>query len=242
MKSRLTFRTIWRIDALIILIGGVGAFLMFGYTVFELAGSQFRSSQNQDVVNVQRHAEVRWRLGNFETIPGAGYMVAPVSAVQSDSTGLPDKVLSSGSRSDEASAIRNYLFVSLKDKSSRRLIPNNDRLILSMEWLAADGSTVPRMGGDKTPVKWLIFRVVPADTDGDGRLTESDRKAIAVANPDGSQYAEVLRDADAFLGQTWLAGDKLIVAYSAGARHLVAEIGLPDRKITATEELPKINP
>ena len=184
------------------------------------------------MVNVEGSVDARWRLGTFETIPGAGYMVAPVESAQSYSVAFKEK---------EASAVRNYLFVDLQDKSSRWLIPNNDHLILSMEWMAADGSLV-RWGSNEKPVKWLVFHVVASDTDGDRRLTESDRKLIAIANPDGSQYAQVLRDIDTILGKTWKAPDELLVVYSAGGRNLVSEISLPDRKVSMTKELPKLGP
>jgi len=233
MRVPLTFRTIWKIDALIILIGGVGVCLMTGYAGFEFLQSRFRPYQKEGVVTVEGHAEERWGLGNFLTIPGAGCMVAPLNSVQSYSRSLNEKDLS---------AVRNYLFLNVQDKSTRWLTPKHDRLILSMEWMAADGSSENKWGTDKKPVKWLIFQVVPSDTDGDGRLTENDRKAIAVANPDGSQYAEVVRDADELLGTTWMAGDKLLLIYTAGGKSLVSEIDLPGRKVSVTKELPKIDP
>jgi len=160
MRVPLTFRTIWKIDALIILIGGVGVCLMTGYAGFEFLQSRFRPYQKEGVVTVEGHAEERWGLGNFLTIPGAGCMVAPLNSVQSYSRSLNEKDLS---------AVRNYLFLNVQDKSTRWLTPKHDRLILSMEWMAADGSSENKWDTDKKPVKWLIFQVVPSDTDGDGR-------------------------------------------------------------------------
>ena len=108
-----------------------------------------------------------------------------------------------------------------------------------MRWAKNARSTV-RWGSNEKPVKWLVFHVVASDTDGDKRLTAGDRKLIAIANPDGSQYAEVLRDIDTVLGKTWKAPDELLVVYSAGGKNLVSEINLPDRKVSVTKELPKL--
>ncbi len=172
---------------------------------------------------------VAWR---FEKIAGTGYLVAPVYSAQSYSIGLKDK---------EASAVRNYLFVNVSDKSSRWLIASNDRLILSMERISNDG-VIGTLGYAAPPAKWLVFQVVASDTNGGRRLTEADRRLIGVADGDGSHYAEVLRDADAVLGKTWQPGDNLLIVYSAHGKHFVAEIKLADRKVSATKELPKLGP
>ena len=157
-------------------------------------------------------------------------MVAPVYSAQSYSVSLYGK---------EANAVRNYLFVDLQDKSSRWLIPTNDHLILNMERLAADGTSV-RWGGEDKPAKWLVFDVVTSDTNGDKRLTDADRKTIAIAGADGSRYAEVLGGIDAVLGKTWMQGDRLLIVYSAGGENMISEISLADRKVTVTKDLPKI--
>lgn len=232
MKLHPTFRAVWKINALIILIGGTGICLTLGYAAFEFVKSRFQPYEKADTVNVEGSVDARWHLGPFETISGAGYMVAPVLSAQSYAVAFKEK---------EASAVRNYLFVNLQDKSSRWLMPNNNQLILDMEWRAADGSAV-RWGSNEKAVKWLVLRVVASDTDGDRRLTESDRKIIAIANADGSQYAEVLKDIDTILGETWKPPDEMLVVYSAGGKNLVTEFSLPDRKVSVTKELPKLGP
>ena len=230
MKLRPTFRTVWKINALIILVGGAGVCVILGFLAFEAVRSRFQPREKADTVSVEGSVDARWHLGPFETISGADYMVAPVLSAQSYAVAFKER---------EASATRNYLFVNLQDKSSRWLLPNNDRLILDMIWLAGDGSAV-RWGSNEKPVKWLMFHVVTTDIDGDKRLTAGDRMLIAIANADGSQYAEVLRDVDTILGKAWKAPDEMLVVYSAGGKNLVSAINLPDRKVSVTKELPKL--
>lgn len=230
MKLYPSFRTIWKINALIILAGGAGICLVLGYGAFGYLRSLAQTHQKEDVVNVEGNTGAKWQLGAFERIPGVGYMVAPVNSAQSYSVALYNK---------EATATRNYLFVNLQDKSTRWLIPNNDHLILTMERLAADG-TFLGWGSDQKTVKWLIFEVVDSDTNGDKRLTNADRKSVAVAEADGSRFAEVLTNVDEVLGKTWTAGDNLLVVYSAGGKNLVAEISLSGRSASVTKELPAL--
>jgi hypothetical protein len=230
MNLRLTYRTIWKINALIILVAGTGICLMLGYAAFSFVQSRFQLHQKEDTVNVEGNVGAQWRLGPFEKASAAGYMVAPVYSAQSYSVSLYGK---------EATAVRNYLFVNLQDMSSRWLVPNNDRLIVAMERLAIDGKVVG-WNDEEKPVKWLVFHVVASDTDGDKRLTDRDRKTIAVANADGSQYAEVLRNVDTILGETWTTGDNLLVVYSADGKNLVAEISLAGRTVSVTKDLPKL--
>jgi len=130
MRFRTTFRTIWKIDSLIILVGGAGICIMLGVLAFQVIRDRLRTHQKEDTVNVESSVGTSWRLGAFEKI--SGYMVAPVYSAQSYSVSLYGK---------QASAVRNYLFVNLEDKSSRWLIPTNDHLIVSMERLAADGTS-----------------------------------------------------------------------------------------------------
>jgi hypothetical protein len=228
MRFRTTFRTIWKIDSLIILVGGAGICIMLGVLAFQVIRDRLRTHQKEDTVNVESSVGTSWRLGAFEKI--SGYMVAPVYSAQSYSVSLYGK---------QASAVRNYLFVNLEDKSSRWLIPTNDHLIVSMERLAADGTSA-RWADSEKPAKWLVFDVVTSDTNGDNRLTEADRKTIGIAGADGSHYAEVLSGIDAELGRTWMQGDRLLIVYSAGGKNVISEISLPDRKVLVTRDLPKI--
>ncbi len=201
---------------------------MLGFVAFWAIRDTLQTRQKEDTVDVESNIGASWRLGAFEKI--SGYMVAPVYSAKSYSVSLYGK---------QASAVRNYLFVNLQDKSSRWLIPTNDHLILSMERLTADGTPF-RWRDEEKPAKWLVFDVVTSDTNGDKRLTEADRKTIAIAEADGSRYTEVLSGIDSVLGRTWMQGDRLLVVYAAGGKNMISEISRPDRKVSVTKDLPKI--
>jgi len=230
MKLRVNYRMIWKFNALLIFFAGIGVCLGLVYFAWALLHDYFGLYRRDEVVKGETAISEDWRLGSFERLGSSDYMMAPVSSTQEYSGVFMEK---------EATAIRNYLFVNVRDKSSRWLVPNNDRVILMMKRYGTEGeSGVP----EDRPAKWLVFHVVTVDTDGDKRLTELDRKTIAVANADGSQYVEVLGNVDILLGETWTAGDKLLVVYSADGKNHISEIGLESRSVSDAKDLPKLGP
>jgi hypothetical protein len=140
--------------------------------------------------------------------------------------------------SKEAAATRNYIFVNADDKTSHYLLPNNDRMVLELTPLRRGGG-MDTVNSSK-PVQWLYCRVVTADTNHDGRLTDDDGYTIAFANADGSHYQEVTRPVNAILGQARPTDDRLLLFYTSGGRHLVSEINIRERRLTTTRELPRL--
>ncbi|QOY91145.1 hypothetical protein [Paludibaculum fermentans] len=230
MRKYLTFRMVWRVNALLIFIAGTGACTTLCFSAWTLLFGSQAAYRANGAVQVEGSGEERWWFGRFETVAGSGYVVAPVSSMQ------PYKV---GSIGKQDSAVRNYLFVQLADKSSRWLMPHNKGLIVSMERYGADG-LIPGFESEKRPIKWLVFQVVPADTNGDKSVTSEDRLVFGVANADGSHYVEVVKDIDGVLGSTWVAGDRLVLFYARGGKNMVSEIDFAGRSVVSTKELPKI--
>lgn len=231
MKRIVSIRTIWKINALLILVAGTGFCLMLGVLGFQFTQSQLQVLHRDDMVNVEKNVGTEWRLGSFQRVAGTAYLVAAAHSEQAYPASFSGK---------EATAIRNYLFVNGEDMSSRWLVPNNDQLFLNMECILADGM-MTSWGDSGKPVKWLVFQVVTSDTDGDRRLSASDRMAVAVAESNGAQYTEVLSNVDRILGESWLSGDRLLVVHSSGGKHRAAEVNLLERKVVAVKELPAIN-
>jgi hypothetical protein len=67
------------------------------------------------------------------------------------------------------------------------LVPGNKGLFLSARELPER-----EYGKPERPVVVVIYELVEADSTGDGRLTASDVKTIAVSDPSGSHFTKVL--------------------------------------------------
>ncbi len=71
----------------------------------------------------------------------------------------------------------------------------------------------------------------------DGKPDYDDRKTIAIADPSGANYAEVITEADEILQRTMHSESKLTVIYQSNAKLFIADIDLPQRQVT-TKDLP----
>lgn len=229
MKTPNLFRAIWRINSLLILAIGALAFCVLAYAGYEIFKDKFRR-QVGDVVNVEPQARVasEWSLGSFQQVEGTDYFMAPAHSKQSYQQSYYEK---------DASAVRNYLFVSAADKTGRWLVPRNSYLFLDAERLL-------RPGGDKddNAVRWMKYEVVKSDTDGDGRMTAKDVRTIAVSGAAGEGYAELIPDVSEVLGSKLTDENTLLVFYNISGSSFVSEINLPERRVAVTKELPMVVP
>lgn len=228
MNTAKLFKTVWHINSILILIVGLMVFSFLGYAGYTFYKERSRR-YGTNVVNVQPDAHINseWRLGSFESIAGTDYIMAPAYSEQTYQLNYASE--------KETSAVRNYLFVNATDKLSRWLVPNNNYLFLNTERLlhSEDDS-------ERNEVKWIEYEVIKSDTNGDGRMTSEDQLAIAISDPTGERYVEIVPNIDKILGSKMRDDNTLLIFYSSGGRNFVSEIKIPDRRVTITKELPKI--
>lgn len=186
-------------------------------------------------------ARVEMRVGGFRRITGTGFLMA--SAYANKESGVLEKP-ESDSYGRKAEPVHNLLFASLDDLSGRWLLSHNRFLIWATEELPPekDKSSVGvyKMAVPEQRVaRWIYIEVVKSDTNNNGKWDYEDRKAIAIADPSGANYVEVITEADEILQRTMNAEDKLTVVYQSTAKHFIANIDLPRRQVT-TKDLPAI--
>jgi hypothetical protein len=87
--------------------------------------------------------------------------------------------------------------------------------------------------------RWIYIEVIKSDTNNNGKWDYEDRKAIAIADPAGVNYVEVITETDEILQRTMHTEDKLTVVYQSNAKLFIANIDLPQRQVT-TKDLPAI--
>lgn len=181
------FRGIWRVNALVILVGGmlgVGAFgLVLGIWIQE----QLDPPHVRDVANLSnaRIVDEHARLGRFETIPGTRFLRAERFVHQELDYGLSGK---------DAASTDNVLFFDIDTRRARWLLPHGKRVvhtIASLPW------EVP--GQSEEPVRAIVYGSVESDTDGSGQLTQEDATQIGISGPTGRPFAVVVPAADELL-------------------------------------------
>ncbi len=232
MRRRGFFRVIWRIDAVLILLVGLLVLGLLVVATIPKMRSGFTRVRTSDVVDPKESAapQERLSLSGFQRETGTAYAVAQLSSTQ------PAYKFSLSSGSGENSRICNYLFVNLEDRSSHWLFPDNRRLIADKREICTPG-LVDRQWVQCREVTWLAIESITEDTDGDGRLTLSDRRTLGFADSTGRNYQDVLKGADFMLGSVDKDTDNLVVFYSQGGRNYAAEVNIRERTVKGTTAL-----
>ncbi len=205
---------------------GLFVLVVFGYGGYQLGRYFLREpiANNSANAKTQKESKVKVSLGNFQELEGTPYLMAPANFQQKDRQNSYNK---------KALTIRNYLFVNANDKSTQKLVPNNDFLFLNAQEVFLERRT------DKI-VKGMWYEVVKSDSNNDKRLDAQDKKTIAVSDVSGGDYTEVIDEVDRFLGSHQKNATTLLVFYELDGREYVGEISLLKRVLVENFVLPSI--
>lgn len=231
MKLNKFFRWIWRVNALLLLVGGFVILTVIAVALYPSVKDFLRGNpvyHASDMVNVEEsaHIDSEWKLGGFRPIPNTNSMMSPVYSKQEYEIGLSSK---------SASSTRNYFFLNSADKTTRWLVPTNKYLFL-------DDSEIKENAADNnSKILAISYKLVKSDANGDGRLTQSDKQTFAISDTDGSNFTELVGDIDEFLGNEQQNSNSLLLFYRSNSKNFLAEILISERKLIQTKELPKIN-
>lgn len=183
------FRSVWRFNALAIALCGVIGVFVGLFAAYHVAREVFRrpyvandlahvapakSAANTDPAKTG--PQVAMRVGHFTRLRGTPIMMAQVNATETYDYGSSSKV---------ANSARNVIFYDIAIGSSRRLLPDDTKLVLSTSEVRAetdDASRAPRA---------LIHRLIEADSNKDGLLNANDGATLALSNADGSALTRI---------------------------------------------------
>lgn len=231
MKPNRIFRWVWRINALLILAGGITIVSVLAVAFYPNVKDYFMRRpiyHAGDMVNVEDvDIDSEWTLGGFQQIRNTSFLISPVYSKQEYSVGS----IGSGK---SASATRNYLVLNSTDKSTKWVASTNKYLFLSNSEIHESTDAASKVIG-------LRFSVVQEDSNNDGRLTGEDVACLAISDLDGSNFTPVVTGINAFLGEQQPEPDILLVFYRSGGKNYLAEVKISAKKVIETKELPKIN-
>jgi hypothetical protein len=165
-------------------------------------------------------------LGRFEAIAGTQTLRAPLQLQQ-------EYGFSSGSK--EATSVQNYLFYDSADGSSHWLVPGGKGLFLSARELPEREYSKPERA-----VVVIVYELVEADTSGDGKLTASDAKTIAVSDAVGSRFTRIRTGVEDINGTMLTSGGRVAVLYTASSILKAIEIEVDTHKVVRDAPLQTI--
>lgn len=210
----------WRVNALVIFVVGIAGALVLAFAAFMFLKETMRTRQVDNVMSLES-AQVdksNATLGNFSAVDGAALLRAPLHLNQEYEHGYTSK---------DASSIQNYLYFDPATHDFHWLLPGNRRLILDSTELP--GGNFPRR--DDVAVDAIVYQLVDADTNGDGKFTGGDLKTIAVADPGGRRFARVLSKVERLNGAHLIGKTTLVLLYTSDGALRAAEFDLSSDKI-----------
>ncbi len=184
----------------------------------------------------------KYVMGEFSLTQGTDYLVAPVYTGYSSQGRIMNFDSSEySSKKGDDSVVNNYIFVDRQNLSSRKLFPDNRSVILMAEQLGeslAEGTGSQQKTTIKN-VKATLYQVVQTDTNNDKKLDGKDKKTIAIADVNGSNYRELVTGIDRVINIHNQSKDQRVVFYQIGQDYFVASIDIPSRA-TKMNKLPSI--
>ena len=219
MKKRRFFATVWRLNALIILAAGLLTCGVLAFAGFQMLRQATRPRHAANVVNVapEQQGRNQTSVGTFSRVEGTQVFRAPLQMEQEYELTVSSK---------ETTSVQNYLFYD----------PANDRsywLRGGAPALFAETHELPeREYGERVPVVATLYEIVERDTDGDQRLTEDDRKTLAISDASGTRLTTLLKDVSEMHSATITAGNTALIIYTAAGKLHAATVDIAMQKVT----------
>jgi hypothetical protein len=210
------FRTVWRINAFVILLTGL---LLSASAILAMIVLGRELTRERVVAEAARtdpevvKGEV-FELGNMRRLRGTPVLLMELVSRQS---------YSSMSSSKELASVRNLLFY---DSESAKY-----SWLFTQYGLVSNIKPLAEGGDEKARIRWIMLEQVAQDSNRDGRLNLQDAHAMGVVDADGQGYKDVLQNVERVLGVEFLSDTVVAVAYSEVNADYVAEIDLPRREM-----------
>ena len=224
MNKARVFRTIWRINGVLVLLTFVliaGAALVG--TVLSLFDHRGRASDTVPAAGAPA-GEERLDFAATTEIDGTPFVLLPLVERREGSYS-----------SDGSEGTRNLLFYDGATGRTHWLRPDHRGLVVGHQLLHEREEDA---AGRRGPVRWIRYELALADTNGDGDVSGADRLELALSGP-GGDAETVLRDVDEVLGYGSPRPGTLLVFFRRGEKRLVADLDLEARKVRRTTELPR---
>lgn len=90
------------------------------------------------------------------------------------------------------------------------------------------------------PVIAILYQLVQLDSDQDNRLSASDLSTVAISNPDGSGYKELINEVERVVDHTLLNQTELFLIYQKAGISYSTILNLESFEMSKTEKLPKV--
>ena len=227
MEENRFFKLVWRFNGLIISVAGVLAVVVLAFVTYKLFQEVTRERSTHNIVNVDGHKEVdeNWRLGHLSEVGAGKNLMIPLYSDQSFNQDYFSK---------SSNSIRNYLFINTDTSQKKWLFDHTNYLIEQSDRVSLGDYS------SREPVAAILYQLVKLDSDHDDRLSANDLTTVAITNPDGTGYQELIQEVDSVTGHKLLNETELFIIYQKRGASYSAIIDLVSRELTRNSVLPAI--
>jgi len=228
MKVERVFVIIQRINAVILLVLGIGGMFLLGAGLWDLLGLDLSGSSSTPRNGAPTEAQdLGLELANVGRVAHRHIFV--LEAVRESAGGL-----SSGSSSE----LRNLLFVNLDTGESRWLLDGFGNLIA---WDSLHSEEDPCAGPEDASPSAILYCVIDRDTNGDGQVTLKDNGSIAISAANGVGY-RVLVEHVQNVRSYQRDGGTAWIFFDGDDGIMLAEINLEGRRLTRVNRVAAAQP
>jgi hypothetical protein len=234
MRPARAFRTIWRINGVLLLLSF--ALLAVGGLVGLFTSMSWGRHERGVPPAVVADKGERLFIGAAQEVEGTEFVILPL-----ETRGSMQKGISSGP--DYNRETRNLIFYNATSGASAWLRPDHSTRIVDYQLLRESGGVQARWESGRParadPVRWIRYELDPgASAKPDGTHGNGARQ-IAVSGPGGDGFTVVLDRADEVLGYSPTRNASLAAFFRLGDKYFAADIDLDSRKVRRTLPLPK---
>lgn len=207
------------------------------YGGFNIIMAMLHSNKPAVIKNVadDPKGEEKWRLGSITELTGTDYIYLPLESEKKEVPVSGEMFAKVGKRAYYFNPSRNILFVNKKTQAMHWLFKSNKQLITALELVSKD-----KRHDSQRNIEAILYQVITKDTNGDGKLTADDSVDVAISNPDGSEYKEVLKSVERLIGVVMLDEKELLIMYQSGGNGLAAKVKIGKELNISENAIPRI--
>jgi len=227
MEENKFFKLVWRFNGLIISVAGVLAVAVLVFVTYKLFHDVTRDRATRNIVNIEENADIKenWRFGQLSKLNDNKTLMLPLYSDQSFDRAYFSK---------SSNSTRNYLFINIATSEKKWLFDHTNYLIERSDKLREGDYS-----SDK-PVIAILYQLVQLDSDQDNRLSASDLSTIAITNPDGSGYKELIKEVEKIVDHILLNQTELFLIYQKAGMSYSAILNLKSFEMNKAEKLPRV--
>jgi len=227
MEENKFFKLVWRFNGLIISVAGVLAVAVLVFVTYKLFHDVTRDRATRNIVNIEENADIKenWRFGQLSKLNDNKTLMLPLYSDQSFDRAYFSK---------SSNSTRNYLFINIETSEKKWLFDHTNYLIERSDKLREGDYS-----SDK-PVIAILYQLVQLDSDQDNRLSASDLSTIAITNPDGSGYKELIKEVEKIVDHILLNQTELFLIYQKAGMSYSAILNLKSFEMNKAEKLPRV--